>query len=183
MINNIMSNIITLLTNVDFTASLAELIPFLEDRVIAMPSSQDWSDLYFLMATREDIPETFNTLAELNLSILNRLYTETQGGNEYYQGATPNSCIIIPLTASDSRTINAYSAPLGSTGPSETYPTRGYYAEDCTLLESHVVTGPAFISSGSVLEDAELVYSFRTLEGSLYKTIAIFVNEDTLPVI
>ena len=177
-----MSNIITPLTNVDFTASLAELTPFLEDRVIAMPSSQDWSDVYFLMATREDIPATFNTLAELNLSILNIVYIETQGGNEFYQGATPNSCIILPLAGSESRTINAYSAPLGTTGVSETYPTKGYHAEDCTLIESHVVVGPAFISSGSVLEDAELVYSFRTSEGTLYKAIVIFLNEDTLPV-
>lgn len=178
-----MSNIITPLTNVDFTASLAELNPFLEDRVVAMPSSQDWSDVYFLMAAREDIPTTFNTLAELNLSILNIVYIETQGGNEYYQGATPNSCIILPLTGSDSRTINAYSAPLDATVVLGTYPTKGYHAEDCTLIESHAVTGPTFISSGSVLEDAELVYSFRTSEGTLYKSIVIFVNEDTLPVI
>jgi hypothetical protein len=178
-----MSNIITPLTNVDFTASLAELIPFLEDRIIAMPSSNDWSDVYFLMAASEDMTETFNILAELNLSILNIVYIETQGGNEYYQGATPNSCIILPLTASVSRTINAYSAPLGTAGLSETYPVKGYHAEDCTLIESHAVTGPVFIGSGSVLEDAELVYSFQTSEGTLYKSIVILVNEDTLPVI
>ena len=178
-----MSNIITPLTNVDFTASIAELKPFLENRVIAMPSSTDWSDVYFLMAAGEDIPATCNTLAELNLTILNIVYVETQGGHEYYQGATPNSCIILPLTEGDSRTINAYSAPLNATVVLGAYPTKGYHAEDCTLIESHVVTEPAFISSGSVLEDAELVYSFRIPEGTLYKSIAIFVNEDTLPVI
>ena len=176
-----MSNIIIPLTSVDFTASIAELTPYLENRIVAMPSSQDWSDIYYMMATGEELSITANTLAELNLTILNVVYVETQGGHEYYQGATPNSCIILPLNESDSRTINAYSVPLGS-ARLQTYPTEGYNAEDCTLLESHLVTEPAFISSGSVLEDAELVYSFRIPEGTLYKSIAIFLNEDTLPV-
>jgi len=178
MINNSMSNIITPLTNVDFTACLAELKSHLELRIVAMPSLSSWSDIYYFMVTGDLLPETGAALAELNLSLVNILYIETQGGTEFYQGAPPNGCIILSIEETGS-TISAYSAPLGSTRLSN-HPN-GYQVEDCTLLESHSVDGPMFMSC--VLEDAELVYSFQIPEDKVYKSIVIVVNEDTLPVI
>lgn len=175
LINNIMSNIITPLTNVDFTASLAELKSHLDRHIVAMPSIAEWSDIYYFMTSGEHLPETVNTLAELNLTILNVLYVETQGGHVSYQEATTNSCIVFSLEETES-TISAYSAPLNSPRLSG-YPNR-YNAEDCTLLENHSLSEPVFTSR--VLNDAELVYSFDIPEGEIFKSIVLFVNEDTL---
>ncbi len=172
-----MSNIITPLTSVDFTASIAELKSLIEDRIVAMPSLSAWSDLYYIMVTGPELAATATAFAELNLSIINVLYIETQGGNEFYQGAPPSSCVILSVEETGS-TISAYSAPLDSAKlPGH---SNGYHAEDCTLLESHSADEPVFMSS--VLEDAELVYSFQIPEDKIYKSIVIFVNEDTLPV-
>jgi hypothetical protein len=171
-----MSNIITPLTNVDFTASLAELKPHLENRIVAMPSAETWSDVYYLMVAGDELPITASTLAELNLTLMNVVYIETQGGQEYYQGTTPHSCIVLSIEEIESRTINAYSAPHTSSRLPD-YPN-GYHAEDCTLIQSHLVDEPVFL--GCTIDDAELVYSFRIPEGEVYKSIVIFVNEDTL---
>ena len=175
MINNSMSNIITPLTNVDFTASLAELKSHLELRIVAMPSVAEWSEIYYFMVSGAQLPKTSNTLAELNLTILNVLYIETQGGHVSYQEATPNSCIILSLEETQS-TISAYSAPLNSPRLPN-YPNR-YQAEDCTLLENHSLSEPVFASC--ILNDAEPVYSFDIPEGEVFKSIVIFLNEDTL---
>jgi hypothetical protein len=170
-----MSNIITPLTNVDFTACIEELKSHLELRIVAIPQAEPWSDLYYFMVTGEDLPETEAILAELNLSLVNILYIETQGGIEYYHGAPPLGCIILSLEELESRTINAYSAPLNSARLPE-YPN-GYNPGDCTLIQGHAGDEPVFLSG--VLEDAELVYSFGIPEGAVYKSIAIFVNENT----
>jgi hypothetical protein len=130
------------------------------------------------MVNGDHLPETVATLAELNLSLVNVLYIETQGGTEFYQGAPPNSCVVLSIEDTDS-TISAYSAPLGSARLSS-HPN-GYHVEDCTLIESHSADGPMFMSC--VLEGAELVYSFQIPEDKVYKSIVIVVNEDTLPVI
>jgi hypothetical protein len=170
-----MSNIITPLTSVDFTASIAELKSHLEVRIVAMPAPKPWSDIYYFMVPGDLLPETSNTLAELNLSILNVLYIETQGGNEYYQGTTPNSYIIFPLEETES-TLSAYSAPIGSAGIPDD--PNGYNAEDCTLLENYSLSEPLFVKC--VLDDAEPVYYYQIPEGEVFKSIIVFVNEDTL---
>jgi hypothetical protein len=175
LINNIMNNIITPLTNVDFTACIEELKSHLELRIIAVPSAEAWTDIYYFMVTGAELPITANVLAGLNLSIINVLYLETQGGNEYYQGTTPNSCIVLPLEEIGS-TVSAYSAPLNSPRLPD-YPN-GYHPEDCTLIESHSADEPVFL--GCAIENAELVYSFQVPKDKIYKSIVIFFNEDTL---
>lgn len=170
-----MSNIITPLTNVDFAASLTELKSHLEARIVAIPGPSSWSDIYYLMVGAEELTVTKNTLAELNLSILNVLYVETQGGVEFYQGATPNSYIILSVEETEA-TLSAYSAPLNSARlPTH---TNGYHAEDCTLLESHSLAEPLF--TGHEIDGAELVLSFQIPESETFKSLVIFVNEDTL---
>lgn len=170
-----MSNIITPLTNIDFATSLVELKSHLEARIVAMPGPSTWSDIYYFMVGGEELSITSTTLAELNLSILNVLYIETQGGVEFYQGATPNSYIILPLDETEA-TLSTYSAPLNSARLPD-HPN-GYHAEDCTLLESHSLTGPTFI--GHEIDGAELVFSFQIPENETFKSIVIFVNEDVL---
>lgn len=175
MINNNMSNIITPLNHVDFSSAIAELKSHLELRIVAIPSASSWSDVYYFMVTPDLLPETVNALTELNLSMTNLIYLETQGGNEFYRGAPSESCIILSLEETGS-TISAYSAPLDS--PRLPDHLVGYHPEDCTLLESHSADVPVFM--GSSIEGAELVYSFEIPEDKVYKSIAIFVNEDTV---
>jgi hypothetical protein len=175
MINSVMSNIITPLDNIDFTATLAEIKPYLEDRIIAMPVIPNWSDIYLVVADAADLSITNSVLTDLNQSILSVVYTETQGGVEYYQGSQPNSCIILPLEATGS-ILRAYSAPLGSTRLEDL--PNGYHKEDCTLLETHSLDGPVF--TGCAVDGAELVFSFQVPEGQVFKSVIIFLNEDTI---
>jgi hypothetical protein len=170
-----MSNIIIPLTTVDFSASIAEISPYLVNQLVNLTTS-DRSKVDFILAEASDLPATSEALSSLNVTILNMVYMEVQGGSEYYQGSQINSCIILPLEETGS-TIGAYSAPIGA--PRLSDQTNGYNKEDCTLVESYSLDQPVF--TGCELVDAELVYSFQVPEGTLYKAIIIFLNENTIP--
>jgi hypothetical protein len=176
LINNSMrNNNITPLTNIDFAASIAELKPLLINNLVALPRSVDWSELYYIAADANDLPITTNTLANLNLAILNLYYVERRSSPEdYYEEAVPRNYIILPLVEADeiATIASAYSAPLNSTRLPNN-PTL-YNPEDCTLLKSHPLNEPAFI--GCDLEDAELVYCFKVPEDEVFKAIAIVVT-------
>lgn len=166
-----MSDILSPLTSVDFSASIAELIPYLENQTVVMMDN-DWAEVHYILSDPEDLPETSAVLAQLNATILNTVYLTVEGGHVRYQGATPNNCIILPLEATGAK-LNAYSASLGSAR----YPddTNRYYEEDCTLIKSGSLDSP--LLSGSEISDAELVYRFEVPEGQLFKAILLFLNE------
>ena len=170
-----MSNIITPLTNVDFTASLAELKPLLINKLVDVPMAVDWSKLYYIAARPNTLPITSSTLAELKLSILELYYVERQRWPEtYYEESVPHSYIILPLVETEeiATIASAYSAPLNSTRLPNN--PRFYNPEDCTLLKSHPLNEPTFI--GVELEDAELVYCFEIPEDKVFKAIVILVE-------
>lgn len=169
-----MSNIILPLDTLDFSASIAEISPYLVNQLVNLTTS-DSSKVDFILAETSDLPVTTELLSQLNVTMLNAVYLEAQGGNEYYQGSQINSCIILPLEETES-TIGAYSAPIGS--PRVPGQENGYHKEDCTLIESYSLNQPVF--TGCEIEDAELVYSFQVPEGTLYKAIIIFLNENTI---
>lgn len=171
-----MSNIIIPLSDIDFSAAIAEITPFLENQTMAMPKRSPHSDVYFILADAADLPVTNAILATMNLSMVNTVYVETGGGVEFYQHAQTNSCIILPLEATGS-TVGAYSVPLGSSRRSG-LPT-AYHKEDCTLIESHhSVDSPVFI--GTDTDDFELAMYFNIPSDKTLKSIAIFLNEDTI---
>ena len=168
-------NNITPLTNIDFAASIAELKPLLLHNLVALPQAVDWSELYYFATNANNLLITNNTLAQLNLSIINLYYVERQSSIEdYYEEAVPRNYIILPLVEPDeTATIaSAYSAPLNSTRLPNN-PTL-YNPEDCTLLKSHPLNEPTFM--GCELEDAELVYCFNVPENKVFKAIVIVVT-------
>lgn len=169
-----MSNIISSLETIDFSASIAEVSPYLVNQLIKL-NEMDWSTAYFILAENSDLTATTEILSQLNLSILNLVYLEIQGGTEHYQATQMNSCIILPLEETGS-TIGAYSAPIGSAR--QPAPLNGYFKDDCTLIQSQSLDQPVFTESE--LGGAELVYSFQVPEGQLYKAIIIFVNEKAI---
>lgn len=169
-----MSNILSPLTSVDFSASIAELTPYLENQTVIMMDN-DWSEVHYILSNPEDLPETVSVLAQLNATILNTVYMSVQGGHVRYQGARPNNCIILPLEVTGAK-LNAYSAPLGSSRPTDD--ANRYYEEDCTLIKSESLDSP--LLSGSAIPDAELVYWFEIPEGQIFKAILIFLNEDII---
>ena len=171
-----MSNIILPLTHIDFTTTIAELTPYLQNATITLPS-QTWAEVSIVLADESDLPVTSAALSQLNASIRNIVYLERQGGIEHFQASTSNSCIIIPLESSGS-TIAAYSAPYNSP-KREDFPT-AYHKDDCLLIDSLSLDEPTF--TGSVIEGAELVYSFQIPEGIVYKSLIIFINESTISI-
>jgi len=171
-----MSNIILPLTHIDFTTTIAELTPYLQNATMTLPG-QSWAEVSVVLADESDLPVTSAALSQLNASILNIVYLERQGGIEHFQASTSNSCIIIPLESSGS-TIAAYSAPYNSPRR-EDFPT-AYHKDDCLLIDSHSLDEPTF--TGSVIEGAELVYSFQVPEGIVYKSLIIFINESTISI-
>lgn len=176
MINNDMSNIILPLNTVDFSASIAEVSPYLENQLLEIVT-RAWSTAHVVLAEASEMPVTTELLSSLNISLLNLVYLEVQGGTEkHYNAARTNSSIIVPLEETGS-TFSAYSAPIDSERKSD--PITEYYEEDCTLLESHSLDEPIFV--GSELDGAELVYAFDVPEGQLFKAILIFINENTIP--
>jgi hypothetical protein len=172
--NNMRYNNITPLTNIDFAASIAELKPLLTTNLVALPPATDWSELYYIMASANDLPITSNTLAELNLEILNLYYVERQSSPDYYEESVPHCYIILPLVEPEeiATIASAYSAPLNSTRLPDN--PNLYDPEDCTLLKSHPLTEPTFI--GFELEDAELVYCFKIPEDTVFKAIVIAIT-------
>lgn len=170
-----MSNIILPLDTVDFSATIAEVTPYLTNQLVKL-MEVDWSTAYFVLAENSELTATTAALSQLNLTMTNLVYLEIQGGTEHYQATQVNSCIILPLVETGS-TIGAYSAPTGAAR--QPAPLNGYFKEDCTLLESNSLDEPVF--TGCELEGAELVYSFQVPEGQEYKALLIFVNENTLP--
>jgi hypothetical protein len=171
-----MSNIILPLSHIDFTATIAELTPYLENNTMNLPSP-DWSEVSIVLADESELPVTSAALSQLNASILTVVYLERQGGIEHYQASRNNSCIIIPLESSGS-TIAAYSTPYNSPRR-EDFPN-AYHKDDCTLISSHSLDEPVF--TGSEIEGADLVYSFQVPEGILYKSLIIFINESTITI-
>jgi hypothetical protein len=170
-----MSNILSPLTSVDFSASIAEITPYLENATINMMDN-GWSQVDYILSDPQDLSETISVLAQLNATILNAVCMTIQGGNIRYQGARPNNCIILPLVTTGS-VLNAYTAPMGATRY-EDDPNR-FYDENLTLIESESLDSP--LLSGSEVSGAELVYSFQVPEGQLYKAILLFVNENIIP--
>ena len=128
-------NNITPLTNIDFAASIAELKPLLTTNLVALPPATEWSELYYIMASANDLPITSNTLAELNLEILNLYYVERQSSPDYYEESVPHCYIILPLVETEeiATIASAYSAPLNSTRLPDN--PNLYDPEDCTLLK------------------------------------------------
>lgn len=169
-----MSNIILPLTSVDFSASIAELSPYLENQLIALHEVER-ATTYFILAEHSELPATNEVLSQLNLTIQNLVYLEIKSGAEYYQATQVSSCIILPLTDSGA-SIGAYSVPYGSAKLPA--PMNGYFKEDCTLIESHSLNEPVF--TGCELDGAELAFSFQVPEGMVHKAIIIFVNEKTI---
>lgn len=176
MINNSMSNILSPLTSIDFSASIAEITPYLEDQTVNMMDN-GWSQVDYILGNPEDLAATVSILSQLNTSILNAVLLTIEGGHTRYQGARPNNCIILPLETSTGSVLNAYSAPLGSARYEDDL--NRFYEENLTLIESESLDSP--LLSGSEIPDAELVYSFQVPEGQTYKAILIFVNEDIIP--
>jgi hypothetical protein len=171
-----MSNIITPINNIDFSAAIAEITPFLENQVMAIPKRTPHSDMYLILAPPQDFPVTNAILGTMNLSMVNPIYAETEGGAESYQHAQSNSCIVLPLEVTGS-TVGAYSVPLGSSKmPDLAY---SFYKEDCTLIEEHQpADGPLFINTN--VDGFELATYFNIPSGKTLKSIIIFVNEETL---
>lgn len=169
-----MSNILSPLTHIDFSASLAEITPCLENQTLSLMAGE-WSEVHYILSNPEDLPETNAIVAQLNATILNTVYLTIEGGHTRYQGSRPNNCIILPLETTGS-SLNAYSAPLGSTRYTDDF--NRYYEENCTLIESESLDSP--LLSGSEIPDAELVYWFEVPEGQIFKAILIFVNEDII---
>jgi hypothetical protein len=130
-----------------------------------------------VLADESDLPVTSAVLSQLNASILNIVYLERQGGVEHHQATQNNSCIIIPLEATGS-TIAAYSAPYNSPRR-EDFPN-AYYKDDCLLIDSHSLDEPVF--TGSEIEGNDLVYSFQVPEGTVHKSLIIFLNESTISI-
>ena len=175
MINNSMSNI-TPLTDVDFSAAIAEITPLFENQIVEIPKRSPHSDVYYILAEPTELPVTNAILASMNLSMLHAVYVETQGGVEFYHSPQVNSCIVLPLEITGS-TIGAYSVPLGSARRSDL--PQAYHKEDCTLIESHQsVDGPVFL--GIEADGFELAFYLNIPSGKTLKSIIIFVNEETL---
>lgn len=169
-----MNKILSPLTSVDFSASIAEIEPYLENQTIIM-IDHEWSTVYYILSNSEDLPVTSSVLAQLNATMLNAVYMTVEGGHVRYQGARPNNCIILPLEVTGSK-LNAYSAPLGSARYTDD--ANRFYEENCTLIKSESLDSP--LLSGSTVEGSELVYWFEVPEGQIFKAILIFVNEDII---
>ena len=170
-----MSNI-TPLSNMDFSAAIAEITPFLENQLVEIPLNAPHSEVYFIMSETTELPVTNDILATLNLSMLHAVYIETQGGVEFYHRSQANSCIVLPLEITGS-TIGAYSVPLGSARRPNL--PQAYYKEDCTLIESHQsVDGPVFL--GIEADGFELAFYLNIPSDKTFKAITIFLNENTI---
>ena len=171
-----MSNLITPPSNIDFSAAIAEITPFLENEIVTMPGyGTDQRDVFYILAEPTDFPITNAILATMNLSMLNLVYFENRGGIEFYQPALLKSCIMLPLEVTGT-TISTYSVPLGSSRQPSFPPA--YYKDDCTLIESQPLDSPLFV--GTAADGFELALYVNVPSDKILKSIAIIVNEDSI---
>lgn len=170
-----MSNLITPPSNIDFSAAIAEITPFLENQIVEIPLNVPHSSAYVILSETTELPVTTAILATMNVSMLHAVYVETTGGVEFYHNAQLNSCIVLPLEVTGT-TVGEYSVPIGS-ARIPNFPM-AYHKEDCTLIESQPLDGPLFI--GTAADGFELAFYVNVPSDKTFKAIAIYINEDSI---
>jgi hypothetical protein len=169
MINNTMSNIILPIDHIDFSASVEEMQLHIEDSKLTLFENSRITTSYILVDA-EAVPITSSIISELNGELLTIVYVEINGGIEAGYGEAPaKQSIILPLEETSS-TLNRYSI---SEDAVKTYTNVGasYLAEDCTLVDTFEINGPAFLGT-------DFIFSLEVPAGETFKALILFFDTE-----
>lgn len=162
-----MSNIISSIDNIDFSASVEELQLHIENSKLTLFENSRITTSYILVDA-ESLPTTSSVISELNGELLTIVYIEINGDEPNIYGEAPaKQSIILPLEETTC-TLKTYSV---SEDAVKTLSNGGatYLAEDCTLLDTFEVNGPAFLGT-------DFIFSLEVPAGETFKAIILFFD-------